>query len=262
MLYLSAVSSPGSTSCITSWLAVSAGKSTNTATCTYLVFVTCFAIFITENEESGKDVSKVFFLSQQYTERLSPTKKIVLCLVTTTQHWLNTASLHLVSDIIVILLLSSLWFIWNNCICQIPSSNTSMASNIRNCPIIPPILYLKLSTIVWPARPSSRLETICPASCPLSRRPHARHPRLGSGPRSEDPTTSGHNPQPSASQAPISPSSQQSSPPDQDKVRCLEAVLIILIDGMQMRKNYAAILQLVLFYSSFYYCRPFKARFQ
>ena len=49
---------------------------------------------------------------------------------------------------------------------------------------------------------------------------------------------------------------------NQDKVRCLEAALIFLIDGMQMRKNYDAILQLVLFYSSFYYCRPFKARFQ
>ena len=42
---------------------------------------------------------------------------------------------------LVIVLHSSLWFIWNNCICKILSNNTSMSSNIRNCPIIHPILY-------------------------------------------------------------------------------------------------------------------------
>ena len=41
MLYLSAVSSPGSTSCITSWLAVSAGTSTDTA-CNLYVFGICY----------------------------------------------------------------------------------------------------------------------------------------------------------------------------------------------------------------------------
>ena len=66
-------------------------------------------------------------------------------------------------------------------------------------------------------------------------RPHARHPRLGSGPRSEDPTTRGHNIRlPSAD---FPQQQQQSSPQDQDKVRCLEAVLIILIDGMQIREK-------------------------
>ena len=42
----------------------------------------------------------------------------------------------------VILLLSSLWFIWNNYICQIPASYTSMASNTRNWPITPGLLYV------------------------------------------------------------------------------------------------------------------------
>ena len=55
-------------------------------------------------------------------------------------HWYNWP--QVVWDVIVIfLLLSSLWFIWNNCIHQIPSSYTSMSSNIRNCPIIPELLY-------------------------------------------------------------------------------------------------------------------------
>ena len=38
---------------------------------------------------------------------------------------------------IVILLLSSLWFIWNNSFCQIPARYTRTASNIRNLPINP-----------------------------------------------------------------------------------------------------------------------------
>ena len=45
------------------------------------------------------------------------------------------------SYIIVILLLSSLWLIWNNCIYQLPASNTSMASNIRKRPSTPGLLY-------------------------------------------------------------------------------------------------------------------------
>ena len=48
---------------------------------------------------------------------------------------------------IVILLLSSLWFIWNNSFCQIPACYTSTASNIRNLPITPGLLYL-ISSIV------------------------------------------------------------------------------------------------------------------
>ena len=36
---------------------------------------------------------------------------------------------------IVILLLSSLWFIWNNCICKIPAHYVSTPSNIRKLPI-------------------------------------------------------------------------------------------------------------------------------
>ena len=42
---------------------------------------------------------------------------------------------------IVILLLSSLWFIWNNSFCQIPARYTSTASNIRNLPIALPLDY-------------------------------------------------------------------------------------------------------------------------
>ena len=44
---------------------------------------------------------------------------------------------------IVILLLSSLWFIWNNSFCQIlaHARYTSTASNVRNLPIIPGLLY-------------------------------------------------------------------------------------------------------------------------
>ena len=38
---------------------------------------------------------------------------------------------------IVILLFSSLWFIWNNSFCQIPARYTSTASNIWNLPITP-----------------------------------------------------------------------------------------------------------------------------
>ena len=44
----------------------------------------------------------------------------------------------------VILLLSSLWFIWNNSFCQIPACYTSTASNIRNLPITPGLLYIAL----------------------------------------------------------------------------------------------------------------------
>ena len=36
---------------------------------------------------------------------------------------------------IVIVLLSSLWFIWNNCICKIPAHFMSTASNIRKLPL-------------------------------------------------------------------------------------------------------------------------------
>ena len=54
-------------------------------------------------------------------------------------HWYNWP--QVVWDVIVILLLSSLWFIWNNCSHQIPSSYTSMSSNIKNCPITPELLY-------------------------------------------------------------------------------------------------------------------------
>ena len=43
---------------------------------------------------------------------------------------------------IVILLLSPLWFIWNNSFCQIPARYTSTASNIRNLPINPGVLYI------------------------------------------------------------------------------------------------------------------------
>ena len=42
----------------------------------------------------------------------------------------------------VILLLSSHWFNWNNSFCQIPAHYTSTASNIRNLPITPGLLYL------------------------------------------------------------------------------------------------------------------------
>ena len=53
---------------------------------------------------------------------------------------------------IVILLLSSLWFIWNNSFChQIPACYSSTASNIRNLPISTGLLYNKqvkqLSTV-------------------------------------------------------------------------------------------------------------------
>ena len=51
--------------------------------------------------------------------------------------WCNWSQVLL--NFIVILLLYSLWFIWNNCICQIPIGYTSMISNIRNWST--PILY-------------------------------------------------------------------------------------------------------------------------
>ena len=47
----------------------------------------------------------------------------------------------LVWAFIVILLLSSLWFIWNNSFCQILARDTSTASHIRNLPITPGLLY-------------------------------------------------------------------------------------------------------------------------
>ena len=43
---------------------------------------------------------------------------------------------------VVILLLSSLWFIWNNCICKLP------ASNIKKGPITPGLLYLYYYTTI------------------------------------------------------------------------------------------------------------------
>ena len=42
---------------------------------------------------------------------------------------------------IVILLLSSLWFIWNNSFCQIPARYTSTAGNNRYLPITPGLLW-------------------------------------------------------------------------------------------------------------------------
>ena len=42
---------------------------------------------------------------------------------------------------IVILLLSSLWFIWNNYVCKWPASFTSTARYISKRPIIPGLLY-------------------------------------------------------------------------------------------------------------------------
>ena len=42
---------------------------------------------------------------------------------------------------IVILLLSSLWFIWNNCICKILAHFMSTASNIIKLPITDGVLY-------------------------------------------------------------------------------------------------------------------------
>ena len=61
----------------------------------------------------------------------------------------------LVLAFIVILLLSSLWFIWNNSFCQIPVCYTCTASNFRNLPITPGLLYIN-SILIMP---------IC---CPLS----------------------------------------------------------------------------------------------
>ena len=83
-------------------------------------------------------------------------------------------------------------------------------------------------------RPSSRLDPICPASCPivggLTRAILGLGPGLG--PRIQQPAATTIR-LPSAD----FPQQQQSSPPDQDKVRCLEAALIILIDGMQIREK-------------------------
>ena len=36
----------------------------------------------------------------------------------------------------------TLIFIWNNCICKLPASYTTVASNIRKGPITPGLLYL------------------------------------------------------------------------------------------------------------------------
>ena len=44
--------------------------------------------------------------------------------------------------------------IWNNCICKILSNNTSMASNIRNCPIIHPILSIDVKIVTHGSQPS------------------------------------------------------------------------------------------------------------
>ena len=41
----------------------------------------------------------------------------------------------------IVILLSSLLFIWNNCVCQLPASYTSTASNISNRSITPGLLY-------------------------------------------------------------------------------------------------------------------------
>ena len=46
---------------------------------------------------------------------------------------------------IVTLLLSSLWLIWNNCVCKLPASYTSTASYISKRPITPGLLYLIFS---------------------------------------------------------------------------------------------------------------------
>ena len=59
--------------------------------------------------------------------------------------WCNW--LLVVRAFIVILLLSSLWFIWNNCICHIPSM-ARLASNIRKLPITPGILYINHSIYI------------------------------------------------------------------------------------------------------------------
>ena len=48
---------------------------------------------------------------------------------------------------VVILLLSSLWFIWNNSFCQIPARYNSTASNIRDLPITPGLLYIIHTTL-------------------------------------------------------------------------------------------------------------------
>ena len=48
---------------------------------------------------------------------------------------------------IMILLLSSLSFIWNNSFCQIPARYNSTASNIRNLPITPGLLYITHTTL-------------------------------------------------------------------------------------------------------------------
>ena len=48
-------------------------------------------------------------------------------------HWCNWPLV--VWAFIAIFLLSSLWFMWNNCVWQLPASYTSTASNIRKRPI-------------------------------------------------------------------------------------------------------------------------------
>ena len=69
----------------------------------------------------------------------------------------------------VILLLSSLWFIWNNYICQIPASYTSMASNIRNWPITPGLLYLHPATVSTQPRDwAANLTTLWSQPCQSS----------------------------------------------------------------------------------------------
>ena len=165
MLYLSAVSSPGSTSCITSWLAVSAGKSTNTA-CNLYVFGICYLFcdlhhwkwrkwqgclkslplksaihrkIIAHQENclvSGDNISTLPIL------HLILTVTLCQCNVT----WSSTVALVLGM------------FPWSVLCCFKTSSEMPVHFSLFR--------YLKLSTIVWPARPSSRLETICPASCP------------------------------------------------------------------------------------------------
>ena len=68
---------------------------------------------------------------------------------------------------IVILLLSSLWFIWNNSFCQIPAHYTSTASNIRNLLITPGLLYLYLTTPRCRCPQTRRWAT--PATCTTRR---------------------------------------------------------------------------------------------
>ena len=55
-------------------------------------------------------------------------------------HWCNWPLV--VWAFIAIFLLSSLWFMWNNCVWQLPASYTSTASNIRKRPITPGLLYI------------------------------------------------------------------------------------------------------------------------